>query len=215
MIITKIEPQKHHKDRCSVFLDDDFAFGISNFELHRLHLKVGESLSAEQLEDIRQEVLVQDTRQYALRLLDRRAYTEKALRRKLSERGCDPQAIEDTVSFLKEYQYIDDAVYARRYIAAALHTGKSGMKKIKYDLTGKGIPRDIVEEVAAEFADDELAADERSAVLPLLEKKLKGDFSFPSKMKAKRYCLSRGFSTEAIDSALRQLQEEEEEWFDA
>ncbi|MBR6729096.1 MAG: regulatory protein RecX [Clostridia bacterium] len=210
MLVTKIEPQKHHKNRSSVYLDGAFAFGISNFDLFTFHLKEGTEITAEEFEKIKETALAQDARQYALRLLDARAYTEKALIKKLEERGTEPEIIEKTVLFLKEYAYLDDAAYAARYVQAAVRQGKSGRRKIYYDLIEKGIAKELTEE-AVNSAD--LCEEEN--VLPILEKRLKGDFSFNTIMKAKRYLLSRGFSYEAIDRAIRQLTKNEEEWFDA
>ncbi|MBE7047888.1 MAG: regulatory protein RecX [Ruminococcaceae bacterium] len=207
MQITKIESQIKYKDRSSLYVDGKFAFGLSNFDLCRLHLKEGQELSSEELDMIRQDVLLEDARQYALKLLDRQAYTEKALRRKLIQRGSDAETINGVIAFLKDYRYIDDKEYALRYIETALRIGKSGMRKIQYDLQAKGIPRDVIEEITAEFSQEKLITDEKKALYFLLEKKLKGDFSFESKMKAKRYLLSRGFSVDAVDDALRQLQD--------
>lgn len=213
MQITKIEPQKRHKNRSSVFLDNHFAFGIADFDLRRLKLCEGQELTEEDYDAIRSEVLTQEARQYALRLLDRSPYTEKKLRRKLTERDTEETAIENTIAFLKEYHYIDDADYARRYIRTALRSGKSGMRKIQYDLFGKGVDKETIELVLAEMEEEEPMADEAETVMPLLEKKLRGDFSFPSIMKAKRYCIARGFSYDAIDSVLRQLKADaEDEW---
>ena len=214
MIITKIEPQKKHKNRSSVFIDGSFAFGLSDFDVLKFRLKEGKSVTEEELSVLKNDVLVQDAKQYALRLLDRQTYTEKALRRKLADRDCEIDAIEKVISFLKEYQYLDDEAYARHYIEAALKTGKSGMRKIRYDLMEKGIDRNILDGVCAELDEEKLAQDESQSVLPLLEKKLKGDFSFPNLMKAKRYCLSRGFSAEAIDSAIRKLKIDVEDFLD-
>lgn len=211
MIITKIEPQKKHKNRSSVFIDGSFAFGIDNFDLRRLRLTVGKELSNEELATIRQDVLTQETKQYALKLLDRHAYTEIALIRKLKDRECDEVSIASTISFLKEYGYVDDREYARRYIDSALRAGKSGMRKIKYDLAGKGIQKEIVDEVALEF-EEENRDSELEQVLLLLEKRIKGDYSFPNVMKAKRYLFSRGFSGETIDAALRKLKLNEEDF---
>lgn len=213
MQITKIEPQKRHKNRSSVFLDGHFAFGMADFDLRRLKLVEGQELDEEDYDHIQNEVLTQEAKHYALKLLDRCPYTEKSLRRKLAERDTDETAIENAIAFLKEYNYIDDAEYARRYIKSALKTGKSGMRKIRYDLYGKGVDKETIEAVAAEIeATEEQPADESEIVLPLLEKKLRGDFSFPSIMKAKRYCISRGFSYEAIDATLRRLRSENDEW---
>ncbi len=215
MVITKIEPQKKHKNRSSVFLDGVFAFGMADFDVHRLHLKEGQELSESDIETIQNEVLAQDAKQYALRLLDRQTYTEKALRRKMSERGYDESAICKTVEFLKEYGYIDDKAFARQYISAALSSKKSGLKKIQFDLKEKGISREIVDEITAEFDTESLDQEEQEAICFLLLKKLKGDFSFQSIIKAKRYCLSRGFSSEAIDRAMSTIKAVgEEAWLD-
>ncbi len=189
-----------------MFIDDSFAFGMSDFDVLRLHLKVGKTLTETDVASIRQDILLADSRQYALHLLDRHSYTEAAMCRKLRERGTDEETILNVISFLKGYHYIDDEDYARRYIKAALHAGKSGLKKIQYDLVGKGIDKNIVESVIAELSEEDF--DENEAIMPILQKKLKGDFSFQNKMKAKRYLLSRGFSVESIDRALRKTEEE-------
>ena len=211
MIITKIEPQKKHKNRSSVFLDGAFSFGIDDFDLRKLKLKVGQELTEDELENIRKEILVQEARQYALMLLDRHIYTESALIRKLKEREYDEHTAAVTITFLKEYGYINDAEYARRYVASAMQTGKSGLRKIKYDLVGKGICKDLIEEIMQEFEED-AGNLEKEQVVRLLEKKLKGDFSFPNLMKAKRYAFSRGFSVEIINSALKELTNDDETW---
>lgn len=211
MIITKIEPQKKHKNRSSVFLDGAFSFGIDDFDLRKLKLKEGQELTEETLENIRKEILVQEARKYALKLLDRHIYTESSLIRKLKDREYDEYTITTTTTFLKEYGYINDAEYARHYMTSAMQTGKSGIRKIKYDLAGKGISKEIIEEIATEF-EDENADSEPEQVIKLLDKKLKGDFSFPNLMKAKRYAFSRGFSAEAIDSAMKKLTANDENW---
>lgn len=210
MIITKIEPQKKHKNRSSVFIDGSFAFGLSDFDVLKFRLKEGKTITEAEISALKSDVLIQDAKQYALRLLDRHTYTEKAIERKLTERGSDPETIESVLAFLKEYQYINDEQYARQYVESALRTGKSGMRKIRYDLAEKGISRDVIDKILNEQEEAENSYDESEAVLPLLEKKLKGDFSFQNLMKAKRYCLSRGFSSDAIDSAVRKLKIEVE-----
>ncbi len=214
MIITKIEAQKRHKNRSSVYLDNQFAFGISDFDLLRLHLKEGAELTEEELSVIKDEILMQEARQYALKLLDRQSYTEKSMRRKLSDRDYDESMVEKAIAFLLEYRFLDDADYARRYIESALRIGRSGLKKIRYDLIGKGIPKEILDKICAEYDLEDLKNREKEMVMPMLEKRLKGDFSFPNVMKAKQYLLSRGFSMDAIDSAVQSLKCNEDEWID-
>lgn len=193
-----------------MFLDGVFAFGISEYNLHMYHLQEGMELSSEKLKDIQQTVLKQEAKDYALRLLDARPYTQKALADKLKIRGTSPEITEETIEFLQSYHYIDDEGYARRYVQAAVKQGKSGKRKLLYDLIAKGIKKETAQAVL-----EQIEFEETDAVTPLLEKKLKGDYSFQNIMKAKRYMLSRGFSSEAVDTALRKLKHDEEEWFDA
>lgn len=209
MVITKIEPQKKHKNRISVFLDDEFAFGLNDFDVKRLRLKTGMNLTVEELEHIKSEVIAQEAKNYALKLLDRCAYTEQALTRKLHDRSYDNASIQYTVNFLKEYGYINDEEYTKRYVASALSSGKSGIHKIRYDLAGKGISAEIIELVMSEF-EEESRENQISALKTLMDKKLKGDYSFPNIMKAKRYAFSRGFSKEAIDTVMHNLQKDDD-----
>ena len=178
----------------------------------RLHLKEGQTITEEEFAYIQNEILLQDARQYALKLLDRQSYTENAIRRKLKDHGADESVIEKTVAFLTEYRYIDDDDYARRYVKAALHSGKSGLNKIRNDLYVKGIERELIEEVIAELDTEELHASQQEALAPIIAKKLNGDYSFPNIMKVKRYCLGRGFSADSIDIVLQELKIEREEW---
>ncbi len=212
MEITKIEAQKRHKNRSSVYLDHQFAFGIADFDLLRLHLKEGQTITEEELQHIQDEILLQDARQYALKLLDRQSYTESAIRRKLKDHGASNDVIEKTISFLLEYRYLDDEDYARRYLSAALHSGKSGLNKIRNDLLVKGIAKDLIETIISELDGEELYAAQQDALMPIIQKKLNGDYSFPNVMKVKRYCLGRGFSADSIDSVLQKLKIEREEW---
>ncbi len=215
MIITKIELQKKKKNRYSIFLDGIFAFGISDFDAFRFHLKEGNTITEEELERIRNDVLLQDAKQYALKLLDRKEYTEAGIKAKLTEHGCDRICIDLTVQFLKDYRYIDDEEYAKRYITSALWSGKSGMRKIEYDLSRKGISRCIIENVVQDLDVSEFQSHEYDAIMEIMMKKTKGDFSFSSLMKGKRYCLSRGFSSDMIDAVVRKMKNNDEEvWSD-
>lgn len=66
---------------------------------------------------------VRTARDCALSLLEYRDRTEAEMRRKLKEREYAPEAVEETIYFLKEYHYLDDQEYARK-ICADCRSGK-------------------------------------------------------------------------------------------
>ena len=69
----------------------------------------------------------------------------------------------------------------------------------------KGIDRETAEEAC-----DLLEADEEETLLPLMRKKLGGDFDKKSKDRAIRYFVTRGYSFSDIKSAIGQIMAEED-----
>lgn len=199
MIITKIEKQKKDKNRSSVFIDDNFAFGIDDFDLFKLKLKVGLTISESQLSNIKETILFTSAKEYSIELISHFRYTEKTMYEKLKNREYDEETILKTLDFLKNYDFINDYEYAKSYINDALNFKKSGFKKIRYELMQKGINNEIINKVMSEF-DVELI--EEKNILPLAKKKLNDNFEYKNIMKVKRYLISKGFSFELIDKTI-------------
>lgn len=209
MKITKIEEQKKHKNRMSVFLDGEFAFGIDAFSLYSLNLKENDEIDEQRLSEIKNTVLFEDAKNYAARLISARSYTERGIRQKLLDRTGTNAVTDKTILFLQEYKLIDDFDYARRYAADCLNIKKYGRAKIKLKLIEKGISREIAEQVIEGL---DCGEQESEALEKLMQKKLGGNFEFKNVMKAKRYFISRGYSFDDIDSTLKKLKAESEDW---
>lgn len=208
MKVTKIEEQKKNKNRMSVFLDGKFAFGIDNFSLFKLKLKENDEISQDTLSCILETVVFEDAKNYALKLLSSRSYTEKNMYSKLLLRTENETVSQNVIEFLKEYGYINDEDYANRYAADCLNIKKYGKKKIKFKLMEKGISAQVAENAVLNLEDTEK---ETENLIALAEKKLKGDFDIKNVMKTKRYLASRGYSFDDIDRAIKSLLNEREE----
>jgi regulatory protein len=68
------------------------------------------------------------------------------------------------VAFLKEYHYIDDAEYARRYVRAS--SSRKSRRRIQSDLEQRGVARTLIAEAL-----EEQPVDEESQIRALLIKK--------------------------------------------
>ncbi|HIW55519.1 MAG TPA: RecX family transcriptional regulator, partial [Firmicutes bacterium] len=86
------------------------------------------------------------------RSMKSRSQVEKYLR----DKGFSDEIIAQTVSKMTEYRYIDDAEYVRAYVSA--YGGKKGVRRIKYELSQKGIGRELIDAV-----DDMLGGQEETA----------------------------------------------------
>lgn len=98
---------------------------------------------------------IRSVRDCALSILERADRTEQELRRKLKERGYEPQEIDETADFLKEYGYIDDTAYAGRY--ARTYSSRKSIRQIRFDLEKKGVDRDAIDAVLEDTEVDEAA----------------------------------------------------------
>lgn len=146
----------------------------------------------------------EETKEKALRLLEFRSHSEKELRDKLFRAGAAAVDIDCTVEFLVEYGFLNDEKYAVSKAQDLAHLKKYGKKRIAADLKMRGI--------AAEYIDEALnliEIDEKEVLLPLVEKKLRGDFERKSIDRTMRYFASRGYRFEDIKSCIDELKTEE------
>ncbi len=196
-IVTKIEPQVRSVDRFSVFIDDEFAFGISDFDLYNLKIRVGDIIDENRLLEIENIINIDKCKNYAVSLVSRKMYTKKEITDKMIQKGFSSTAISEVISLLEEYAYIDDNVYAKLYVREYLK--KYGSKKLSYNLKLKGIPDDIINDVLMDF-------DNKKELYNLIDKKAKGNLNDPKECaRIVRQFLSKGFEYEDIKSCLDSL----------
>lgn len=139
----------------------------------------------------------------ALRLLAFRAHSEYELRDKLLHDGASEENIGSVIDFLYEYKLIDDRIYAGRLASDLSKIKKYGRYRIAAELSRKGISREIISEVI-----DEMETDEEEQLLPLMERKLGGDFEQKSRDRAFRYFAARGYSFDDIKTAFNRIKDE-------
>ena len=104
---------------------------------------------------------------YAMELLTRKDYTESLLRGKLAQRGFSDIAVDGAIGYVSGYGYIDDAAFARGYIANKM--GRRSRARIANELYMKGIDARIAKDALDQFFDGTDA--ELNAIVTLLDKK--------------------------------------------
>lgn len=144
-------------------------------------------------------------RECALSMLERSDRTEQEIRRKLREKGYAPEEISETVVFLKEYRYVNDGEYAKRYIRTC--SSRKSERRIRMELEKRGISRELIEDGLAEEPVDEecqiRAFLEKKGVVP--NRKLEPD----EYRRITGALARRGFSYDAIRRATDRMCEEE------
>ena len=195
MKITKIQPQKYHKNRWSIFIDHEFAFGMDAEDLYQLGLKEQQEITQDEKDKIENTVLYRRGKEKALRLLHYRGRTEQEIRQRLQQEFYPDSVIQRIIDFLYRYSFLDDKSYAEQFIKAKLQNKPMGKRMLAYQLQQKGIPKEVAEQVI-----DNQVIDEEKAVYQLIQKRvdLDKEISLKEKRRLYFYLQRRGFSYETI-----------------
>ncbi len=199
-IITDIRPQVNSVSRFSVFIDGEFAFGISDFDLYNLRLSKGDEISEEKMAEIESIIDIDKCKNYAIDLVARKMYTEKEIRDKMKLKGFSYTAIDNVTDILKEYGYINDEAYAKIYCEHYMK--KYGIKKLAFELKNKGVSADVIENAVA-------GVENSDTLEELIKKRIAGkELDVKEYSKTVRYFLSKGFEYEQIASVLNKMRDD-------
>lgn len=98
-----------------------------------------------------------DAMELAGKFLARRARSEREVRTKLVEADFSTDVVERTIERLVELELVDDHEFARQWIEDRVRRRGLGARALISELGGKGISREVAEDVLAESDLDETA----------------------------------------------------------
>jgi len=168
--ITKIVEQKKRKNRQSVYIDDVFAFGCNINVIAKFHLKVGDELTPEKLEKIRDGEVRQECFDRAVRYLEQRMHSRSELKTKLSKLEYGPPTIEAVLDRLTEMKYLDDKRFAESRAESAAVFKHHGPNRARMELAKRGVERETARRAVEEVYE---AHDTAASAKLLAERKWK------------------------------------------
>ncbi len=144
--------------------------------------------------------------QKALDLLARRSHFERELERKLNQRGYDREEVADTLERLRAEGFVDDRRTAGEFVRSRLRRAPEGRRKLRSELSRRGVANEIVTEVLEQETDD----DDRDLARQAAER-WKRTRSRPGRSRElekaalARHLAGRGFSERAVYAVLDEL----------
>lgn len=180
--------------RREVALDDGTVFPLYAKEADRFGIREEAVLPESVLQQILGELLPKRARMCAMHYLQKMDRTEYQLRRKLKSLSYPDEIIEDAVSYVKRYHYIDDVRYAQRYMDA--RKDSRSVRVMEQELAARGIAKEDIAEASQEIE----FPDEEGQIRCWLEKKGYSDAAADQREKERmyRFLLRRGYSCAAI-----------------
>ena len=187
MTITEIKKTKNAM-RYHLYVDDRF-FGIFLDEtLAKTGLKTGQEIDEEELFAIKKENDKKLAFEMALSYLEKYSVSTKGLKDYLKKKQIEKEVIENTVSKLQEYGYLNDEVFAKGYFESL--KGSKGKRAIANKLKEKGINAEIVENLLETVEEEE----EFDRALTLGEKFVKNrEKTLKNKQKCLAHLIYKGY----------------------
>ena len=151
--INSVERDYKNKHKYIVKFDSEEDIFLNEEIVFLNNIKPGSKFSLFELEKIIDDDDYILCKNYAFNLTGRFSKTKKQLEDKLISRGHNAKNIKKVLDLLQEYSLVNDEIYAKNYIISKL--SKEGKEKISFELSLKGIPKDIIENKFMELKEED------------------------------------------------------------
>lgn len=154
--ITALKAQKRNHQRLSVYLDGDYAFGVSRYVAAWLH--VGQELTEEKIADLLTDDAYEIAYQKSIKFISYRMRTTSEVDKHLRKNGIEPQVIEQVIDRLEENGLLNDKSFAQMWIENRSEFRPRSHRLLALELRKKGIDSEIIENaMESTLPEDELA----------------------------------------------------------
>ncbi|MBE0411855.1 MAG: RecX family transcriptional regulator [Anaerolineales bacterium] len=200
--ITALKAQKRNSRRTNVYLDGEFAFGLSNAVAAML--KIGQEISEEQVAALEIKDRDETAYQQALKLLSYRPRSEKEVRTNLEKHCVDPIIVDNTIDRLKKSGLINDKNFARQWVENRIDFRPRSLKLLSLELRQKGISAEIIEQSLINIDEESLAYSTGTKQAHKWTHLDRWEF----KRKLGSHLSRRGFTYDLIESVLEKIWDE-------
>jgi regulatory protein len=154
--ITALKAQVKNPNRISVFLDGEYAFGLTR--IVAAWLRIGQHLSEQDIERLKQQETTEVAYLKALRFLGYRSRSEAEIQRKLTDQGFAQSVVDATVQRLKDNGFLGDEQFAQDWIENRTTFRPRSKRMLASELRQKGVDEEVIEQALAETEDEQILA---------------------------------------------------------
>lgn len=197
--VTALKRQKRNSQRINVYLDGEFAFGLSRFAA--AWLQIGQELSSEKIQELQNVDAQEVAYQRALNFISYRVRSETEVRQNLQKHGVPEDVITEVLARLQSNGLVNDLQFAQNWIENRSAFRPRGRRALAVELRQKGIANATIEAALRDLDDDNLAY---QAALKQSRKYAGLEWaSFRQKMGA--FLARRGFGYEVAKPVIEQI----------
>ncbi|MBN1667610.1 MAG: RecX family transcriptional regulator [Anaerolineales bacterium] len=200
--VTALKVQKRNKQRVNVYLDGEFAFGLSRYAAGWLH--VGQELGPEKIVELQAIDAQEVAFQRALNYLSYRDRSTQEIRDHLGKHGVEEEVIAEVLARLARDRLVDDRQFAALWVENRSEFRPRGRRALAQELRQKGIGVQVIDETLSDLDEEQLAY--QAACLQVRKYR---ELEWPEfRRKLSAFLARRGFSYGTVATAVRQVWQE-------
>jgi regulatory protein len=196
MKITSIKQQVKRRERYSIFVDDKYAFSLSENALLDQKITIGLEITKSELDSFKEASKLDKAYNLVLAYVARRARSEWELRDYFRRKEIDEEAGELILARLRDFGYVNDLNFARSWVDNRRLLKPVSRRRLMLELRQKHVADDIARQVLEE---DETT--DRDTLKQLVERKRK-QTRYQDDQKLMQYLVRQGYSYTDVKAVL-------------
>lgn len=212
--ISRITTQKRNQGRYNVYIhngrQETYGFSVDEDVLVQFNLRKGLEINKEQIKQLIDQDLMNQSYNQALKYLSYRMRSEKEVRSFLATKEVSSDQIDQMIHKLKSQNLLDDLEFANMFVRSRIQSSRKGPLLIKNELKNKGVTEIISNQALKEYTYDIQFKKAMNIVKKRLERSSK--HSFKRQLDQAKAALQRnGYTHDVILDVVRQFQENKDE----
>ena len=198
--ITALKAQKRNHQRVNVYLDGEFAFGLSR--IVAAWLLVGQELTDERIAELKFEDELEMGYQRAIKFISYRMRSVSEVQQNLKKQGVSEDTIAAVIDRLQKNGLLDDLSFSQMWVENRNEFRPRSHRMLAIELQQKGIHSEIISQILEETtSDEELAYAAAQKQIRKYEQLEWQEF----RRKLSSFLARRGFSYGTIKPVLEQV----------
>lgn len=204
MIITEVNKKGNYVD---VTFSNEEVITVHYEIFLEFHLYKNEKIELSKLKQILDAEEIRRIKKLTFYYLGRRSHSLKELKDKLMKKEYKKILIEEALTQLSKFGYVDDSKFAKQYYEEKTFRKKKGVNKIKAELIKKGVSNRIIDEICRENNENDIHYENARFYA---EKKIKflrkKDLSeYQLKQKIYSHLMYKGFTMDVINKVFSKI----------
>lgn len=202
MQITAIKQQVKRAGRFSIFVDDKYAFSLSENALLEQRIHIGQEINKDELDAFKDASQLDKAYNLTLAYVARRQRSEWELHDYFRRKDIDEDSGEKILERLRNFGYVNDENFARSWVDNRRLLKPMSKRRLRLELKQKHVADEVIVRVLEE---DETS--DRETLRQLVDKKRK-QTRYQDETKLMQYLVRQGYGYDDVKSVLHSTDEE-------